>query len=105
MHLRLRKCKKLPQTYRKLADLRLRNTSCSFAEFAVAELSVNLRCPALSITARIFYHCNYLRSLKSNKTAHKILIAAQKFKKYKLVRFCKEIFDEDNFDFMQNFDL
>ena len=25
-HLRLRKCKKLPQTYRKLADLRLRTT-------------------------------------------------------------------------------
>ena len=40
--------------------------------------------------------------LKSNKTAHKILIAAQKFKiifnKYKFVRFCKEIFDKDNFD-------
>ena len=49
-----------------------------------------------------FYHCNYLRSLKSNKTAHKILIAAQKLKKIlkksKFVRFCKEIFDEDNFD-------
>ena len=49
-----------------------------------------------------FYHCNYLRSLKSNKTAHKILIAAQKLKKiekkYIFVRFCKEIFDEDNFD-------
>ena len=49
-----------------------------------------------------FYHCNYLRSLKSNKTAHKIFIAAQKFKKIqkksKFVRFCKEIFDEDNFD-------
>ena len=46
-----------------------------------------------------FYHRNYFRSLKSNKTAHKILIAAQKFKKnYKFVRFCKEIFDEDNFD-------
>ena len=50
MHLRLRKCKKSPQTYRKLADLRLRNTSCSFAEFAVAELSLNLRCPALLAT-------------------------------------------------------
>ena len=50
MHLRLRKCEKSPQTYRKLADLRLRNTSCSFAEFAVAELSVNLRCPALPIS-------------------------------------------------------
>ena len=49
-----------------------------------------------------FYHCNYLRSLKSNKTAHKILIVAQKFKKilkkYKFFRFCKEIFDEGNFD-------
>ena len=49
-----------------------------------------------------FYHCNYLRSFKSNKTAHKILIAAQKLKKYKkkskFVRFCKEIFEEDNFD-------
>ena len=32
------------KSYRKLADLRLRNTSCSFAE-----LSVNLRCPALLI--------------------------------------------------------
>ena len=31
------------------ADLRLRNTPCSFAEFAVAELSVNLRCPALKV--------------------------------------------------------
>ena len=35
-------------------------------------------------------------------TAHKILIAAQKlkkiFKKYKFVRFCKEIFEKDNFD-------
>ena len=49
VHLRLRKCEKLPQTYRKLADLRLRNTSCSFAEFAVAELSVNLRCPGLIV--------------------------------------------------------
>ena len=49
-----------------------------------------------------FYHCNYLRSLKLNITAHKILIAAQKFKKiykkYKFVRFCEEIFDENNFD-------
>ena len=51
MHLRLRKCEKLPQTYRKLADLRLQNTSCSFVEFAVAELSVNLRCPALALEA------------------------------------------------------
>ena len=49
VHLRLRKYEKLPQTYRKLADMRLRNTSCSFAEFAVAELSLNLRCPALQI--------------------------------------------------------
>ena len=47
MHLRLRKCEKLPQICRKLADLRLRNTSCTFAEFVVAVLSVNLRCPAL----------------------------------------------------------
>ena len=41
-------------------------------------------------------------ALKSNKTAHKILIAAQKFKnifkKYKFVRFCKKICDKDNFD-------
>ena len=45
-----------------------------------------------------FYHYNYFRNLKSNKTAHKILIAAQKFKQSKFVRFCKENFDEDNFD-------
>ena len=48
-----------------------------------------------------FYDCNYLRNLKSNKTVHKILIAAQKFqkilKKYKFVCSYKEIFD-DNFD-------
>ena len=50
VHLRLRKYEKLPQTYRKHADLRLRNNSCSFAEFAVVELSLNLRCPALQIT-------------------------------------------------------
>ena len=36
-HLRLRKCKKLKQTYRKLADLRLRTTHYYFAEFGVAE--------------------------------------------------------------------
>ena len=54
MHLRLRKCEKSLQTYRKLADLWLRNTSCSFAEFAVAELSVNLR-------AQLWYpQANYL---------------------------------------------
>ena len=41
----LRKCEKLPQTNHKLADLQLQNTSCSFAE-----LSVNLRCPALEKT-------------------------------------------------------
>ena len=41
------------KSHRKLADLQLRNTSCSFAEFAVAELSLNLRCPALSITLGI----------------------------------------------------
>ena len=52
MHLRLRKYEKLPQTYRKLADLRLQNTSCSFEESAVAEFSLNLRCPALIIYRR-----------------------------------------------------
>ena len=36
----------LPQTYRKLADLRLRNTPSSFAEFAVKELSVNFAVPS-----------------------------------------------------------
>ena len=36
------------KNYRKpIANLRLRYTSCSFTKFAVAELSVNLRCPAL----------------------------------------------------------
>ena len=30
-------------------NLRLQNTSCSFAKFAVAELGANLRCPALKI--------------------------------------------------------
>ena len=41
--------------------------------------------------------------LISNKIDHKILKAAQKFKKnikeeYRFVRFCKEIFDKHNFD-------
>ena len=61
---------------------------------------------SFSITARIVVTIvqilQLFQSLKSNKTAHKILIAAQKFKKifkkYKFVRFCKEIFDQDNFD-------
>ena len=66
MHLRLRKCKKSPQTYRKLADLRLRNTSCSFAEFAVAELSLNLRCPALLVAAhQVELFLNKIFSLNS----------------------------------------
>ena len=51
MHLRLRKYEKLPQTYCKLADLP--NTSSSFAEFVVAELSLNLWCPALNLTGNI----------------------------------------------------
>ena len=62
----------------------------------------------------LFECIRYFKSLKSNKTAHKILIAAQKFKKifkkYKFVRFCKDSFDKDNFDkfwlhSMQNFDF
>ena len=40
------KVEKLSQMIRKLAELRLRTTSCSFA---VADLSVNLRCPALRV--------------------------------------------------------
>ena len=47
VHLRLRKREKLLHIYRKFADFRLRNPSCSFVKLAVAELSVNLRCPAL----------------------------------------------------------
>ena len=35
------------KNYRKLADLRLRTTYCYFAEFAVAEQNLNLRCSAL----------------------------------------------------------
>ena len=46
-HLRSRKCKKLPQRYRKLADLRLRTTRCYVAEFSVSEQNANLRFSAL----------------------------------------------------------
>ena len=61
---------------------------------------------SFSITAHIIVTIVQILQLfqkfKSNKTAHKILIAAQKLKKlikkYKFVRFCKEIFDKDNFD-------
>ena len=65
---------------------------------------MNNKCYFLLNYRTHFYHCNYFRSVKLNKTAHKILIAAQKFKKIKniytciFVQFCKEIFDEDNFD-------
>ena len=59
-----------------------------------------------------FYHCNYLRSLKSNKTAYKILIAAPKLKKYlknlNLFVFVRKFLMKTiltSFDFMQNFDL
>ena len=44
MHFAVAEVEKLSQMYRKLAELRLRTTSCSFA---VADLRVNLRCPAL----------------------------------------------------------
>ena len=46
-HLRLWKCKELPQTYRKLADMQLWTTHCYFAEFAVAKWSLNLLRPPL----------------------------------------------------------
>ena len=57
-----------------------------------------------------FYHCNYLRSLKSNKTVHKILIAAEKLKKkyinlYVFVRKFLMTTILTSFDFMQNFDF
>ena len=59
-----------------------------------------------------FYHCNYFRSLKSNKTAHKILIAAQTFKKniknINLFVFVRKFLMKTiltSFDFMQNFDF
>ena len=67
MHLRLRKCEKSPQTYRKLADLRLRNTSCSFAEFAVAELSLNLRCPALLKCDKKFFVESHQKSKQQQR--------------------------------------
>ena len=49
MHFAVAEVKKLSQMYHKLAEFRLRITSCSFAVFAVADLSVNLRCPALEM--------------------------------------------------------
>ena len=50
MHFAVAEVEKLSQMYRKLAELRLRTISCSFAMFAVADLSVNLRCPALALS-------------------------------------------------------
>ena len=50
MHFAVAEVEKLSQMYRKLAEWRLRNTSCSFAVFAVADLSLNLQCPALVFT-------------------------------------------------------
>ena len=73
-----------------------------------SDVSCIISAISFSITARIIVtivqilQLLYFKSLKSNKIAYKILIAAQKFKKifskYKFVRFCKEIFDKDNFD-------
>ena len=84
MHLRLRKCEKSPQTYRKLADLRLRNTSCSFAEFSVAELSVNLRCPALHITLKTELQWKLIFVSKSLQ--QRVKVDALKNKKKKLTQ-------------------
>ena len=63
---------------------------------------------SFSITARIFT----IASLKSNKTAHKILIAAQKFKKIKkninLFVFVRKFLLKTiltTFDFTLTFDL
>ena len=58
---------------------------------------------SFSITARIIVTIvQILQLFQKFKIKYKILIAAQKFKKilkkYKFVRFCKEIFDKDNFD-------
>ena len=50
MHFAVAKVEKLSQMYQKLAVLRLRTTSYSFEEFAVANLNENLRCPALQMT-------------------------------------------------------
>ena len=60
MHLRLWKCEKLPQNYRKLTDSRLPSISCSFTEFAVAELSLNLQCPALVVTLAVAQRSGYV---------------------------------------------
>ena len=49
VHFAVAEVEKLSQMYRKLAELR--TTFSSFAVFAVADLSVNLRCPALVIAA------------------------------------------------------
>ena len=60
MHFPVAEVEKLSQMYRKLAELRLRITSCNFALFAVADVSVNLRCPAqLQIDALGFYAIAY----------------------------------------------
>ena len=50
MHFAVAEVEKLSQMYRKLAELRLRTTFCSYAVFAVADSSLNLRCPALHNT-------------------------------------------------------
>ena len=72
---------------------------------------------SFSITAHIIVTLvqllQKLQSLKSNKTAHKILIAAQKFKKIfkknmNLFTFVKKFLMKTilvSFDFMQNFDF
>ena len=67
MHLGLRKCEKLPQT-------------CEFAEhlwsFAVAELSLNLRCPALkNIGSAGFTHCALVQTETIKRDVGKILIS------------------------------
>ena len=77
-----------------LCKLRLKKTTCKERKgfigidcLTIMCLCINNddlmhnKCYFLLNYRKHFYHCNYLRSLKSDKTAHKILIAAQKLKK------------------------
>ena len=46
MHFAVAKIEKLSQMYRKLAELRLRTTSCSYAIFAVADFECKFAVPS-----------------------------------------------------------
>ena len=94
-HLWLRKCKKLRQTYRKLADLRLRTTHCYFCGICGCGIECKFAAPSTAIrtsnvkrerSLRIFF---LSRKSLVRPQRRKVCQNTQKMRRtYTIVRIC-----------------